>query len=175
LIIGQISCGKSTLANRLTKELGLKKASFGGYLIDYCERNGIADKSRESLQAIGQQYIDDDPYRFLQAVIDFSATGSREVVFEGVRHRAIFEAIRQLSKDFISVYLEATYKQRLDRYLTREKNIDIEKIEAEFAKINEHLVEQEVPQLKQYCNHVIDSADNPDADYFELKRLFPDC
>jgi cytidylate kinase len=171
LIIGQISSGKSTLANRLAKELALKKASFGGYLLNYCELSEIADRSRDNLQAIGQRLIDNDHNKFLHAVIDFSAKGSQQVIFEGVRHLSIFDGIRKMTKHISAVYLEATYSQRLSRYLSREKKIDLEKTEAEFAKANAHCVEQEIPKLKEYCNLVISSADDPEVDYAVMKAF----
>jgi cytidylate kinase len=171
LIIGQISSGKSTLANRLANELALKKASFGGYLLHYCELNGIPDRSRDSLQEIGQWLIDTDPDEFLRAVIDFTASGSRDVVFEGVRHFAIFEGICKITKNLVSVYLEATFEQRLKRYLHREKAIDIKRTEAEFCKCNSHLVEIEVPQLKPHCDIIISSVDDPESDYLALKHF----
>lgn len=172
LIIGQISSGKSTLANRLFNELNMGKASFGGYLLHYCDQMGIADRSRENLQAVGQQLIDAGPASFLQAVIGFSAKGCKEVIFEGVRHLSILDEIQQISGDLISVYLDATFDQRLKRYLLRpDKAIDMDRSEAEFNKAISHPVEQEVPSLRSKCAFVITSSDDPEMDYAALKAI----
>jgi len=169
LIIGEISSGKSTLARRLSEEFGIPKASFGGYLLHYCEQNKIPEDSRGDLQNLGQQMIEADPVDFLKKVIAFTVDNPVVILFEGVRHEVILKEISSGSEKIASVYIDATYVQRLNRYLSREKKIDTNKTEEDFLITSKHSVEREVPALKEKCSLIIKSSDSQEEDYQELK------
>ncbi|MEP7377616.1 MAG: AAA family ATPase [Chitinophagaceae bacterium] len=171
LIIGEISSGKSTLARKLSEELGIPKASFGGYLLHYCEQNNIPEDSRRDLQNLGQQMIETDPIGFLKNVIEFTTNKPVVILFEGVRHEVILKEISSCSDRLASVYIDATYDQRLSRYLSREKKIDTNKTESDFLIASKHQVEREVPALKDKCSLVIKSTDSQDEDYQQLKSF----
>ena len=169
LIIGEISSGKSTLARRLSNEFGMPKASFGGYLLHYCEQNNMPEDSRGDLQNLGQQMIEADPVDFLNKVIAFTTDNPVIILFEGVRHEVILKEISSCSEKIASIYIDATFGQRLSRYLSREKKIDFNKTEEDFLIASRHSVEREVLALKEKCSLVIKSSDSQDEDYQQLK------
>ncbi|MBN8674287.1 MAG: AAA family ATPase [Chitinophagales bacterium] len=171
VIIGEICSGKSTLARRLAEDVQLPKASFGGYLLQYCKDNGIPEHERGDLQNMGQQMIEDDAPSFLHKVINFSTTELSIVLFEGVRHEIILREISGMSGRTATIYVEASYSQRLSRYLARQKEIDTGKTEADFLTASRHPVEREVPLLKEKCSFVIESSDSADNDYEQLKQF----
>ena len=171
VIIGEISSGKSTLARRLSGELKIPKASFGGFLIHYCEQNNIPENQRGDLQDLGQEMIDKNAVGFLENVIAFSATEPSELIFEGVRHDVILKEISAVSKRLASIYVDATCDQRLARYLSREKKIDANKSEGDFLKASAHAVEREVPTLKSKCSFIIQSSDSEETDFQQLKSF----
>jgi cytidylate kinase len=169
LIIGEISSGKSTLARKLSEEFGMPKASFGAYLLHYCELNKIPEDSRGDLQNLGQQMIENNPVDFLKRVIEFTTAAPQVILFEGVRHEIILKEISTCSDKIASVYIDATYDQRLSRFLSREKKIDTNKTEYDFLIASRHPVEREVPALKEKCSLIIKSSDSQEDDYQQLK------
>lgn len=171
LIIGEISSGKSTLARRLSEEFGIPKASFGGYLLHYCEQNRIPESQRGDLQNLGQKMIDNDAVGFLKNVIAFTSGEQSQLIFEGVRHEVILKEISAKSIRLASIYVDATYDQRLARYLSREKKIDANKSEVDFLKASAHPVEREVPGLKSKCSFIIQSSDSEETDFQKLKSF----
>lgn len=171
IIIGEICSGKSTLARRLAEDFQMPKASFGGYLLQYCKEKGIPEDKRGDLQNLGQQMIEEDATSFLHKVINFTTTDLSTILFEGVRHDVILKEISAMSVRTATIYVEASYAQRLGRYLAREKGIDTGKTETDFLTASRHPVEREVPLLKAKCSFVIESSDSVDNDYEQLKEF----
>ncbi len=169
VLIGEISSGKSTLAKKLASQLQIPKASFGGYLLHYCEKNNIPESLRGDLQDLGQSMIETDPDAFLKNVIKFSLQNSTNAIFEGVRHHVILDAITEISDNCTVVFIDATYEQRLNRFLNREKEIDEGKNENDFLKASSHPVELQVKELKPLCSFIIASGDSIEDDF---KLLF---
>jgi len=165
ILIGEISSGKSTLAKKLSSHLKIPRASFGGYLLNYCEKNNIPENLRGDLQDLGQSMIETDPDAFLNNVIEFSLCNSTNAIFEGVRHHIILDAIAAISKNCVVVFIDATYEQRLSRFLNREKEIDNGKTEVDFLKASSHPVELQVKELKPRCSFIIASGDSIDDDF----------
>jgi cytidylate kinase len=170
IIIGEISSGKSTLAKRICDAYKLPKASFGGYLLQYCKDHNLPENARKDLQNLGQEMIDNDARDFLKKVISFSTNNPNQLVFEGVRHKVIFDEISKISKETISLYVDATISQRLLRFVNREKEIDTNKTEEDFNRDSSHPVEKEIPYLKSLCSLIIQSADSPDEDFAKAKN-----
>ncbi len=170
ILIGEISSGKSTLAKCLSEELQIPKASFGAHLEDYCVKNNLPEDKRKDLQNLGQKMIEDNPVRFLQNVISFSGPIPPVMIFEGVRHYSILKEIERISDLCIVIFIDATYQQRLSRYLSREKRIDSIKTEADFQTASSHPVEKEVQSLKANSSIIIRSSDSSDSDFRTLKN-----
>lgn len=159
MIIGAISSGKSTVAKHISDEYGIKIASFGGYLNDYSLRNNLPI-DRKSLQDLGDEFIKSKPEEFLLEVIQYSAPAAASLIFEGVRHLSIFDLIKAQSIQFLSIFIDVPYDIRKERYLERNKAIDLQKSSQEFDVRNSHAVEMEIPRLKEFCDLTITSFDD---------------
>lgn len=157
LIIGKICSGKSTLANDLSLWLNTPKCSFGRYLLNYAQENKL-QTDRDALQALGDSLIRDDHSKFLSDVVIYSGSKSRKMIFEGVRHEAILQDIRKMSKNSLSIFLDVKEEIRLQRFVNREKDIDEgHKANDDFFRYSSHPVEQEVETLKHQCDFIISS------------------
>ena len=160
LIIGKICSGKSTLAKDFSRWLNFPIASFGGYLENYSLKNGLPT-SREALQDLGTQMIEEDHASFLDNVILHSVKKPSKLLFEGVRHKAIFDDIKQRSDKTFSIYLDVKEEVRIERFIKREKPMDVNANAVDdFNKRSSHKVEQELDILKNNCNYIIVSNDN---------------
>ncbi len=159
VIIGKICSGKSTLSKKLSSELNIPIASFGNYLYTISQEMSLPT-DRESLQDLGTKLINESYRDFLENVITHVPNQTNKLIFEGVRHKVIFEEIKRISNRMISFYLEVENKERLRRFLNREKVIDLSANEDTFNERNKHQVESEVDILKSYCDYRILSTDN---------------
>src|SRR5258708_7620449 len=94
---GGIASGKTTLATAVADRLGLKVATFGGFVRGAARTRAIAE-GREELQALGEALIAEMGWgAFCRAVLD--AVGwsvGASVVVDGIRHVAAFEAVKSL-------------------------------------------------------------------------------
>lgn len=156
LIIGRISSGKSTIAKEIQNSISnCRIISFGSYLKDYSEkRNWKID--RLSLQDLGQRFIDENPANFLSNVVHHNKAKDGEIlIFEGVRHQPILNAIGMYYPVLLSIYLNVDVDTRYDRYLTRNKSIDKRSSKEDFLKADNHKVELEIESLKNDCDLVI--------------------
>ena len=169
IVIGQICSGKTTFAKLLSSDFDIPLASFGGFLKTRVHNNTDSKKGREVLQNLGQNLIDSDPRAFLQNVIQFAGS-HQNFIFEGVRHEVIFREINDISAKVISIYIDATYQQRFDRYLKREKLKDTKRTEEEFSRVCAHQVELQIPSLKEKCSFIIDSSESQTDDYNKIKN-----
>lgn len=160
IIIGKICSGKSTLASDFSKWLNFPKASFGGYLADYSKKHGLPIK-RDALQDLGTSFIKANHSLFLNEVMIFSSPTTKNFIFEGVRHKVVFDEIKDISKKSFAIFLDAKEDVRLERFIKREKEIDkSENAKEDFYTLSSHPVEQEVDQLKDLCNFVISTNES---------------
>jgi dephospho-CoA kinase len=170
-IIGRISSGKSTFAKELSLSHSITIASFGAYLKHYCEMNDL-QTDRKTLQQIGDEFIQNKPLIFLSDVITHFGKKSDILIFEGVRHRIIFDELKRISKKHITIFIDADQITRYKRYCEREKDSDINKTWEEFIAIDNHPVELEIETLKNDCNIIVDSTKFNFFDYKdELDRI----
>lgn len=158
VIVGRICSGKSTLADLIyditPNSLSI---SFGDYLKRYCIDNDI-EYNRNVLQDLGQQFIEKNSEKFLKNVIAFANPSKDQcLIFEGVRHISIFEAIIKNSAEFRSIYLDMDAEWRYTRYMSRDKDIDINISYEEFLRKDSHLVELEIESLKYKCGLILKS------------------
>lgn len=154
LIVGRIASGKSTIAKLMSSQYQLPIASFGSYLKSYRLSKGLS-VDRADLQNLGEDFIRKDPKSFLTEVIKFSNGGSKVMIFEGVRHKIIFELIKKMCPKAFSIYIDVSDTTRLERFLARHKDIDVLKSKSEFMAANSHSAESEIVQLKGLCDYVI--------------------
>lgn len=155
-IIGRISSGKSTIAREISERYNIPVASFGGYLHHYSVINSLPT-GRKDLQDLGEKLIKEEPHKFLNAVINSATNDSNFIILEGIRHRLIFDAVREVTVNRLSIFIQASDEIRLQRYLARNKDSDTNKPLQEFEVRNQHPVEQEVEDLRQYCDVTLNS------------------
>ena len=156
-IIGRISSGKSTFAKELSNHYNITIASFGSYLRYYCENEGFKT-DRKTLQNIGEDFIHNKPKILLSNVITYSRQNTNDFIFEGVRHIVIFEELKNISKKYFTVFIDADQNTRYNRYLERNKDSDINKTLEQFISSDNHPVELEIESLKNDCDLIVDST-----------------
>jgi cytidylate kinase len=154
IVCGKIRAGKSHFAEQIKQLSPVCVASFGDYLKSYAEERGLST-SRSYLQDLGENMIDTDPFTFLTNVIQFSCTNEFTVVFEGVRHLAILQAIKASASAAQSVYLDIPEGIRLERYLMSGKSIDGSPTVEEFYERSNHPVERDVENLIPISDYVV--------------------
>ena len=155
IIIGKISSGKSTLAKQISNELNFPIASFGGYLLNYSRTNGLK-LDRDSLQNLGDSFIKSNALSFLENVVNFSVKDADNAIFEGVRHKSIFDLIKKMSSNSQSIYLDVSDQLRLERFINRNKEIDSKsKAIEDFYNRSSHHVEKEIDSLRGQCDLII--------------------
>jgi cytidylate kinase len=157
VIIGKICSGKSTLAKFLAENYSLPIISFGGYIKSHCIQNNLST-DRKNLQDIGESFINTDHKKFLKDAVLFSAGNKTNLVFEGVRHKAILNEIKETSSQTVFIFVKADHKSRYDRYVSRERDSDKLNTFEQFKESDAHSVEKEIDELEKHCDYVIDSA-----------------
>ena len=127
---GQIGSGKSSVSAAVSEALGWRRTGFGDFLRAEIARSGGDPASRQALQDLGQQRVDNDPEAFCRDVL--SAGGFRpgdNFVIDGVRHVSIFRILRVLAAPFTArlLFLEASDAARTARVETRSDHSDLER------------------------------------------------
>lgn len=168
-ISGQISSGKSHIAELIQKEFNTPVASFGEYLRYYCEKNGLP-VNRKSLQQVGETLVETNPLQFLIDVISHFIGAADRIILEGVRHKSIFEQVRHLTKNHVSIFVDADSRTRFNRYNRRSKFSDDTKTFNRFVTLDTHSVELEIESLKVMCGLVLDSTTDYADMLFEFLR-----
>lgn len=166
-ISGRISSGKSYAAELLHNKLGFPVASFGGYLKYYCEQKNLP-ADRKSLQDVGEKLIEKYPRQFIVDVISHFIGNSDEIILEGVRHKSIFDEIKNITEKHLSIFIDANLQTRYDRYHKRNKDLDNVKTFEQFMIFDNHSVELEIEELKSHCNIIVDSTKDYSDELFEF-------
>ena len=155
----------------LSNEYSIPMASFGQYLRARFKVEGDSMEDRRILQDAGENLIEENPIRFLEDVISHSAHESMNLIFDGVRHVQIFDAIQECSLVCQSIYFEVPFTKRLQRFMIREAMLDKGSAKIEFEKINSHPVEAEIPFLKSKCHYILDTRESIQEDFTKLKEI----
>ena len=143
VIVGKIRSGKSTFAKSISKCLNFPIASFGEYLVDYSKQKNLPIH-REVLQNLGNDLVREDSSDFLNKVVSYNGSPNK-VIFEGVRHKTIFDEIKNISEKSFAIYLDINEEIRLQRFIQQEKEIDLKSNAInDFYERNNHQVEQEI-------------------------------
>lgn len=97
-VAGRISSGKSTVSERLAERLGLPRIAFGDYLRAQAQSRGL-DTERPTLQALGAEEFESlRPDGLCRSAAQWARVNldSTGVVWDGVRHVAVADALREL-------------------------------------------------------------------------------
>ena len=164
-ISGRISSGKSYVANLIKNEFQFPIASFGKYLIYYCEQNNLPT-DRETLQNTGDAFVKENPHQFLTDVISHFIGTADSIILEGLRHKSIFNEVNKLTEKQISIFIDSDLQTRYDRYFARTKDSDEVKTYEQFMISNNHPVELEIESLKPLANIVVDSTKDYSLELF---------
>jgi cytidylate kinase len=166
-ISGRISSGKSYAAELIHNKFGFPVASFGGYLKYYCEQKNLPT-DRKNLQDTGENLVETNPQRFIIDVISHFIGNSDKIILEGVRHKSIFEEVKIITDNHLSIFIDADLQTRYDRYYKRNKDSDEVKTFEQFVISDNHTVEMEIEDLKPLCNIVIDSTKEYSNELYEF-------
>jgi len=153
-IIGKICAGKSTIAKEISERFRIPIISFGSFLIDYSKKNNLPT-DRNSLQNLGNHFIQQDAGRFLKNVISTQSEIKGLMIIEGIRHLSIYNEIERISEKCIFIFIDTSIEIRYVRYCDRLKESDKKVDLSEFYVIDNHNVEKEIDSLKDKCQFII--------------------
>lgn len=92
MLAGPSGSGKTTLAKKLHDELHIPPVSFG----DVVRAAAPPDATRETLEHVGQQLIDQGWDSFCEAVLAHTPQDAEIVTVDGIRHLAAVHTLRKL-------------------------------------------------------------------------------
>ena len=155
---GRMGSGKTTLTTALARAFGCKRASFGDYVRHVVKARGF-EQTRENLQKIGTELLEQDRLRFCSDVLHHAGwTPGEALVIDGLRHAETISLIRQLVSPLglRIIFLEIDDDIRLERLEARGDG------EREALSLAEaHSSEQQVISvLARQADLIIDSGDS---------------
>lgn len=154
--------GKSTVAKFLQQSLNIPIVSFGGYLVNYAEKNNLLP-TRDVLQDIGNSLVREDPVAFLKSVFAYANISSDSAIVEGIRHRSIIENLRHIAEKVALIYIDLDVQTRYERYCSGQKASDTVISFEEFIKKDNHPVESEIESLKLHSQIISGSDEQSNA------------
>ena len=116
-LAGPIASGKTTIGRELAGSLDIAFGSFGKVVRKIARSKGISE-SREHLQWLGQQLVEQGPVQLCRDVLDDAGwQPGTSVVIEGFRHLSIVDAMRKLVRPvpFRLVYIDVDLRTELAR------------------------------------------------------------
>lgn len=146
-VAGKICSGKSTLAKRIAKHADYPLISFGGILKNHLVKNDLP-VTRESLQRIGQEFIDQLGYKeFLRWSIEHSSEIQWDgpLVIDGLRHKVIYNHLVERFPHSFLIYCVCEPETQLARLMARDR-IKKEEIQRILSHETEHYVSELEPQ-----------------------------
>ena len=156
VICGRIGSGKSTVCAMLASDLSIQVVSFGDYVRQMAQRDGLPN-TRSALQNLGDcLYRQLGASGLLQGTLEMAGIGNDEtVIFDSVRHIDVLSEIRRLADRAVAVYLDASPEVRYERRrLQGPAGLSWQ----EFEAIDEHSVESEIGALEKLCDFVVDAS-----------------
>lgn len=137
---GGISSGKTSLSTSVAEAMDCPRTAFGDY-VRASARHQRLPETRESLQEIGARLVVEDTPGFCAAVLSqVSWEAAGKLIVDGVRHRAVLEALRSLVSPipFKLVFVETTQEVRNSRLESRVES------STNLAQLERHSTEVEV-------------------------------
>ncbi len=150
---GRIGTGKTAVARQVASRISCRWTSFSAFLRGEARTRGL-DASRQVLQELGVEWIDQGWNRFCRAILDdVSWHQGESLVVDGVRHVKVVHALREiLAPDpFVLVFLDPPEPDEWERRL-RAKGI------ASLHELNQleiHPAELEVMQVRDLADLIL--------------------
>lgn len=116
MLAGPSGSGKTTLANKLHEELCIPSVSFG----DVVRAAAPSGATRETLEQVGQQLIDQGWKPFCEAVLSRRPPDAEVVTIDGIRHVGAVHTLRNLlHPESLLIYVSASPPQVRSRTADR--------------------------------------------------------
>jgi cytidylate kinase len=160
-IAGPIGAGKTTITQALAAATSWPIASFGNEVRRIATDRGIPI-TRDELQRLGQQLLEDDPAGFIGSVVQQTPrTADQGLLIDGIRHERVVTALRTLAAPhpFILLFLDANPEERIRHLRSRGDDHSLE----DLARMDAHATERELPQVRAASTFVIDTRRPSDA------------
>jgi adenylate kinase family enzyme len=106
-IAGHARSGKSALAGRLARQSGGLVVGFGDLVRQAALARGQDPSDRSTLVTLGQEWVEHDPAGICRAALSQVSERCDVVIFDGIRHVAVFDELKHLFPSMVLVYLQA--------------------------------------------------------------------
>jgi dephospho-CoA kinase len=128
-IAGRIASGKSTLARALAGKYSFKLISFGNYVRQEAQAQGLDVSDRQVLQDFGQSLVEQSGTSFVRRVFHQANYKAEDrVVLDGVRHESVWDEIVAFGSSHRSpvalIFLEMAEEERRRRLTARGLSLD---------------------------------------------------
>jgi dephospho-CoA kinase len=154
---GPIASGKTTLSKAISRRFGWKYVSFGEYIKKVATRRGYDPVSREIMQDIGNELIDNGWKKFCNSVLDDAHWVKGEgLVIDGIRHVEGLMTIKIIAAPQAVYLIYVFITEEIRRVRLLQKDIPIENIDL----IESHSTEKDVRDaLRKRANIIVDGKD----------------
>lgn len=150
-LAGKIASGKSTVTQTIAQHIGFPYISYGGILRHYSRENGLP-QTRESLQALGQNTVNQYGYKgFVDWAMEYSShiAWDGPLIVDGVRHPLVYERILEIFPEAILIYCDCDEETQIKRIEVRD-GLERDKI----LEIISHETEKHISELESYADIV---------------------
>lgn len=165
LLAGPMRAGKSTLARGVAAQLDAGMASFGDAVRERTRQLGLPE-SRETLQSIGERWIDEDKdglcVQVLRPVID-----RPRVIVDGVRHASVANTLARLMCGCTTVLAYVRVDAAVRRSRFHAGGLDDALIES----LSAHSTEADLGSLRELADIILDGSDLVDTNVRRLRVL----
>lgn len=156
VVCGPIGAGKSR-AVKVFAAKGYAVVSFSRLVRQECAQRNLL-LTRENCQGVGQQLFASLGAEGIVAAAMAAAgvTALERVVFDGVRHSSVLDAIQQRAPHVVTVFVDSPQAMRYERYKEREglPRLSLE----DFRAIDEHPIESGTLTLIGRADVVVNNA-----------------
>jgi len=143
---GRIASGKSTLSAAFASSMGCPRVGFGDFLRTEAARRRLG-QDRDTLQAIGEEWVAADPDGLCRAVLGRALwQGGSALVIDGVRHVGILDRLTTLvsPSPLKLIHVSTPEEIRIARLQSRGENATL--LSRHDAHSTEHDVTSELPR-----------------------------
>lgn len=155
-VSGRIASGKTSLAERLSDTLGIRRVSFGSAVQSTLPcapsptRRQLQDRGQHIMEANGARWL------LLRALELHGVAPGRGagVVFDGVRHESMVSEIRRVSSASCLLFVDAAADVRLGRHMRRQRDGAAEA----FGGIDGHRVEAELGRIRREADICVENS-----------------